>query len=156
MSTSGLEDKFQNLHEIVKAAQANLPPGPWDYLVGGTETETTLRRNRLAIDTIAFRPRVLRNVSTVDLTTTFLGRKVRLPVLTAPIGGLESFEAGGGAPPVPGHRRAEPPYGCSRVPDHAPPLNPSSIGVSARIHRARSCTRAGWPTHSSTRSAHTR
>src|SRR2546430_10301642 len=75
MSTSGLEAKFQNLHEIVKAAQANLPPGPWDYLVGGTETETTLRRNRLAIDTVAFRPRVLRNVAEVDLTTTFLGRK---------------------------------------------------------------------------------
>ena len=97
MSSSGLEDKFQNLHEIVKAAQTNLPPGPWDYLIGGAETETTVRRNRQAIDSVAFRPRVLRNVSKVDLTTTFLGRKLRLPVLTAPIGGLESFEPGGGA-----------------------------------------------------------
>ena len=76
---SGLEDRFQNLHEIVKAAKMSLPQGPWDYLVGGTETETTLRRNRQAIDSIAFRPRVLRNVATVDLTTTFLGRKLRLP-----------------------------------------------------------------------------
>jgi glycolate oxidase len=97
MSSSGLEDRFQTLHEIVKAARANLPPGPWDYLIGGTETETTVRRNRQAIDSVAFRPRVLRNVSEVDLTTTFLGRTLRLPVLTAPIGGLESFEAGGGA-----------------------------------------------------------
>ena len=60
---SGLEDRFQTLHEIVKAARANLAPGPWDYLVGGAETETTLRRNRLAIDSLAFRPRVLRDVS---------------------------------------------------------------------------------------------
>ena len=94
---SGLEDRFQNLHEIVKAAKMSLPQGPWDYLVGGTETETTLRRNRQALDSLAFRPRVLRNVANVDLTTTFLGRTLRLPVLTAPIGGLETFDAGGGA-----------------------------------------------------------
>src|SRR5438132_13592176 len=95
---SGLEDRFQNLHEIVKAARGCLPQGPWDYLVGGAETETTVRRNRQALDSIAFRPRVLRNVANVDLTTTFLGRPLRLPGLTAPIGGLETFGAGGGAP----------------------------------------------------------
>src|SRR5436190_1891972 len=94
---SGLEDRFQNLHEIVKAARGCLPQGPWDYLIGGAETETTVRRNRQALDSIAFRPRVLRNVAKVDLTTTFLGRPLRLPVLTAPIGGLETFDAGGGA-----------------------------------------------------------
>jgi glycolate oxidase len=95
--SSGLEDRFQNLHEIVKAAKGCLPQGPWDYLIGGTETETTVRRNRLAIDSIALRPRVLRDVSNVDVTWEFLGRKIRLPVMTAPIGGLESFEPGGGA-----------------------------------------------------------
>ncbi len=47
---SNLEDKFQTLHEIVKAARENLAPGPWDYMAGGAESETTLRRNRLAID----------------------------------------------------------------------------------------------------------
>ena len=95
--TSGLEDRFQNLHEIVKAAKASLPPGPWDYLAGATETETTMRRNRLAVDSVAFRPRVLRDVSNVDLTRTFLGKSLRLPVLTAPIGGLETFDPAGGA-----------------------------------------------------------
>ena len=47
-------NEFQTLHEIVKAARANLPDGPWDYLVGGSESETTLRRNRLGIDSLAF------------------------------------------------------------------------------------------------------
>src|SRR4030095_6537412 len=89
--SSGLEDRFQTLHEIVKAARATLAPGPWDYLVGGTETETTLRRNRLAIDSLAFRPRVLRDVSKVDATSTFLGRPVRIPVMMAPIGSLRSL-----------------------------------------------------------------
>ena len=44
--SSGLEDRFQTLHEIVRAAKNRLPAGEWDYLMGGTETETTLRRNR--------------------------------------------------------------------------------------------------------------
>src|SRR5882724_10115267 len=57
---SNLGDKFSTLHEIVRAARNNLAPGPWDYLIGGAETETTVRRNRLALDSIAFRPRVLR------------------------------------------------------------------------------------------------
>ncbi len=94
---SGLGERFQTLHEIVKAARANLQQGPWDYLVGGTETETTVRRNRQALDSVAFRPRVLRDVSRVDCASTFLGRSVRLPVLIAPIGGLETFDPDGGA-----------------------------------------------------------
>ena len=60
---SGLENEFATLHEIVKAAKIRLNPNIWDYLIGGTETETTLRRNRMALDSIAFKPRVLRNVS---------------------------------------------------------------------------------------------
>jgi glycolate oxidase len=94
---SNLEERFQNLHEIVQAAQLNLKKGDWDYLMGGAETETTLRRNRQALDSVAFRPRVLRDVAKVDCTSTFLGRKLRIPVMFAPIGGLETFDPGGGA-----------------------------------------------------------
>jgi isopentenyl diphosphate isomerase/L-lactate dehydrogenase-like FMN-dependent dehydrogenase len=92
-----MEDRFQTLQEIVKAARQNLAPGPWDYLAGGTETETTLRRNRQALDSIAFRPRVLRDVSRLDCTATLLGRPIRIPVMLAPIGSIESFDPGGGA-----------------------------------------------------------
>jgi len=92
-----MEEKFQTLHEIVKAAKQNLAPGPWDYLVGGAESETTLRRNRQALDSLAFRPRVLRDVSRVDCTSILLGRRIRIPVMLAPIGSIESFDAGGGA-----------------------------------------------------------
>ncbi|MFI5401209.1 MAG: alpha-hydroxy acid oxidase [SAR324 cluster bacterium] len=91
------EPEFETLHEIVKKARQNLNHNNWDYLRGGAETETTLRRNRLALDTIALRPRVLRDVSTVDATTTFLGRAFRMPVVLAPVGSLELFAEGGGA-----------------------------------------------------------
>jgi len=90
-------DSFLTLQEIVVAARAKLAPGPWAYLAGATETETTLRRNRHALDTIAFRPRVLNDVRTVDTSASFLGHKVRLPVMLAPVGGMESFVEGGAA-----------------------------------------------------------
>jgi isopentenyl diphosphate isomerase/L-lactate dehydrogenase-like FMN-dependent dehydrogenase len=90
-------EEFLTLQEIVAAARANLAPGPWSYLVGGAETETTVRRNRQALDSIAFRPRVLRDVSRIDSSASFLGVRTRLPVMLAPIGGLESIVEGGAA-----------------------------------------------------------
>ena len=92
-----IQEQFLTLQELVEAARRNLAPGPWSYLIGGAETETTVRRNRLALDSIGFRPRVLRDVSKVDASSEFLSRKVRLPVFLAPIGGLESFVEGGAA-----------------------------------------------------------
>ncbi len=97
---SNLDEQFQTLHEIARAARRNLADGPWDYMMGGAETETTLRRNRAAIDAVAFRPRVLRDTSKVDSTSTFMGRPVRLPVMLAPVGSVESFTPGGGATPA--------------------------------------------------------
>ena len=94
---SNLDEQFQTIHELARAARRNLSDGPWDYLIGGTETETTVKRNRLAIDGFAFRPRVLRDVSKVDSSSTFFGRPVRLPVMLAPVGSVESFTPGGGA-----------------------------------------------------------
>ncbi|MCH7957139.1 MAG: alpha-hydroxy-acid oxidizing protein [Proteobacteria bacterium] len=89
-------DEFETLHEIVKRARENLSRDVWDYVVGGAETETTLKRNRRALDSIAFRPRVLRDVSAVDCSSTFLGERLRIPVVLAPIGSLEDVESGGG------------------------------------------------------------
>ncbi len=90
-------DEFLVLHEFIKKARNNLNRNIWDYLIGGTETETTVRRNRLALDSVAFRPRVLVDVQTIDARSSFFGQPARLPVVLAPVGSLESFEAGGGA-----------------------------------------------------------
>src|SRR2546430_15710487 len=92
-----LTQEFLTLQEIYLAAKRNLPPGPWSYLIGGAETETTVLRHRRALDEIAFRPRVLRDVSRIDSSATFPRRKVRLPVMRAPIGGLESIVEGAAA-----------------------------------------------------------
>ena len=92
-----LQDRFQNLHEFIKAARTNLNRNVWDYLIGASETETTVARNRLALDSLGFRPRVLCDVSEIDCSTSLFDRKLRIPVLLAPVGSLESFEPGGGA-----------------------------------------------------------
>jgi len=91
------ESEFLNLHEIIQKARQNLDQNVWDYIVGAAETETTFRRNRMSLDSVAFRPRVLRDVSQVDTSVTRFGRTLRLPVMLAPVGSLESFEPNGGA-----------------------------------------------------------
>ena len=89
-------DEFLTLHQIIQQARKRLSRDVWDYVVGGAETETTLKRNRQALDSIAFRPRVLRDMSAVDCSSTFLGERLRSPVVLAPIGSHEAGEPGGG------------------------------------------------------------
>ena len=82
---------FSCNQEIVLAARRNLDQNIWNFLMGATESETTMRRNRLGLDSLAFRPRVLIDVLKIDTSTTILGHKLRIPVMLAPIGGLESL-----------------------------------------------------------------
>ena len=61
MSEKNLGSKIEGeeylvLHEFVKRAKEKLPKETWDYLIGASETETTFKRNRFALDNIAFRP----------------------------------------------------------------------------------------------------
>ena len=55
-----------------------------------------MRRNRLGFDSLGLRPRVLVDVSKVDTSTTFLGQKLRIPVMLAPIGSLQTITPEGG------------------------------------------------------------
>jgi glycolate oxidase len=89
--------QFAVLHEFVEPARRNLPRGTWDYLMGGAETETTQERNRIALDSVAFRPRVLRDVEKVDTSGRVLGHALKLPVILAPIGSLQDMVPDGGA-----------------------------------------------------------
>lgn len=91
------EGEYQCLHEFIPAARAKLSDHIWGYLIGAAETETTMRRNRIALDRIALRPRICRDVAHIDCTTSLLGMKMRLPVMLAPVGSLESFHPEGAA-----------------------------------------------------------
>jgi glycolate oxidase len=51
----------------------------------------------MAYDRVAFRPRVLVDVSAVDTATTFMGQKLRIPAILAPLGSLQVFHPEGAA-----------------------------------------------------------
>ena len=85
------------LGEIAKAAKRNLNQNLWDYLIGGADTESAVRRNRYALDSLVFKPKVLNDVSNVNLKSEVLGAGLRIPVVLPPIGSVQAFEPGGGA-----------------------------------------------------------
>jgi len=76
-----------NLFEFEALAKERLPKEEYDYIAGGATDEISVERNRRAFESWALRPRVLTNVSSLDLSTTVLGTKVSLPILIAPCGG---------------------------------------------------------------------
>jgi isopentenyl diphosphate isomerase/L-lactate dehydrogenase-like FMN-dependent dehydrogenase len=82
---------FVSLQEIVTTARRKLPQHLWDHLSGGADSETTLLRNRAALDSLALRQRVLVDVRNIDITTTLLGQKLSSPVFLAPVGGFVGF-----------------------------------------------------------------
>ena len=87
--------EFLTLQEIAREARRKLTPNVWDYLAGGAESETSMRRNRLGLDSIALKPRVLRNVVQIDCSANLLGQEMRLPVTIAPCGSVEDLNRGG-------------------------------------------------------------
>ena len=87
--------EFLTLQEIALEARRKLNPNVWDYLEGGAESETSMKRNRLGLDSIALKPRVLRNVVKIDCSAILLGHETRLPVAIAPCGSVEDINQGG-------------------------------------------------------------
>lgn len=77
-----------------------MSPPAWAFSGSGPETEVTVRRNRAAFDRLALMPRVLRGVSDRDLCTTFLGHRLSLPVMLAPVGSIGMFHPDGAQPPA--------------------------------------------------------
>jgi len=67
-------------------AQRRTPKAAFDYTEGAAEGEISLKRARQAFEDIEFTPSILRDVSTVDLSSEVLGGRVALPFGIAPTG----------------------------------------------------------------------
>jgi L-lactate dehydrogenase (cytochrome) len=78
--------KVASVEDLRKIAKRRLPHGVFDYIDGGAEDERTMVANSNAYARVTFKPRVLRDVSTVDTSTTLLGRKLPLPLALSPTG----------------------------------------------------------------------
>jgi len=75
-----------NIADFRDAARRRLPRFLFEYMDGGSYGEVTLRRNIADLERVALRQRVLRDVSSIDLSTELFGQKLSLPVALAPIG----------------------------------------------------------------------
>ncbi|MER7473447.1 alpha-hydroxy acid oxidase, partial [Micromonospora sp. NPDC000018] len=73
------------LADFAERARAVLPADVWDFIEGGSGTETTLAANRRALDRVAVLPRVLRGVAAPRTDTRLLGAPCALPVAVAPM-----------------------------------------------------------------------
>ena len=92
--------ELNTLPEIVLEAKRRLPPEVWDFIIGGGESETTVKRNRIALDSLAFRPRIMRDVSRIDTRTTLLGHTVEFPVVLSPMGSVAMIDEDGALGPT--------------------------------------------------------
>ncbi|HEV1996147.1 MAG TPA: alpha-hydroxy-acid oxidizing protein [Candidatus Acidoferrum sp.] len=71
---------------LEQAAKEKLAPQAYDYVAGGAGGEQTMRANRQAFHRWKIVPRMLRDVSTRDLSVSLLGVTLPAPVLLGPIG----------------------------------------------------------------------
>ena len=68
------------------AARSRLPPFLFHYIDGGAYAEQTMRRNVADLADVALRQRVLRDMSSLDLSIELLGETLAMPVALAPVG----------------------------------------------------------------------
>ena len=74
-----------DLPDLEAEAKAKIEATFYDYIAGGAEDELTLDDNEAAWSRFRLRPKVLRDVRTIDTSTTFLGARVSSPVAVAPM-----------------------------------------------------------------------
>jgi 4-hydroxymandelate oxidase len=91
----GVSLDFATLDEIRAAALAKLDAPVRDFLEGGAGDEVTLRNNRSSFERWALRPRVMSGLDAPSTATTFMGKNLSLPVITAPFGADGLFDVDG-------------------------------------------------------------
>ncbi|RXH86438.1 hypothetical protein DVH24_017491 [Malus domestica] len=76
--------EITNVSEYEAIAKEKLPKMIYDYYASGAEDQWTLKENESAFSRILFRPRILIDVSKIDLRTTVLGFNISMPIMIAP------------------------------------------------------------------------
>ncbi|KAJ0885208.1 putative (S)-2-hydroxy-acid oxidase [Helianthus annuus] len=77
-------DEPVNVKEYQELAKQALPKMYYDFFAGGSEDQHTLKQNVEAFQRITLRPRILVDVSKIDMSTTILGYKTSAPIMIAP------------------------------------------------------------------------
>lgn len=96
--------KALTIWDLRDIAKRRTPKAPFDYTDGSAESESSLTRARDAFATVQFNPRILRDVSSIDLSAFVLSHKFELPFGIAPTGFTRMMHSAG---EVAGARAAE-------------------------------------------------
>ena len=107
--------KAASVGDLRRMARRRLPRGVFDYIDGGAEDERSLGRNVSAFGRLELNPRVLRDVSAIDTSTTILGRPVPLPLALSPTGFTRIADPQGELAVARAAQRAGLPYGLSTM-----------------------------------------
>src|ERR1700730_7491535 len=79
-----LVEQFLTLADFEIHAEKVMRPDVWGFVAGGAGDEISLRANTTAFDHLFLRPRVLRDVSAVQMETSLFGLVLPFPILLAP------------------------------------------------------------------------
>ncbi|HEX7221054.1 MAG TPA: alpha-hydroxy acid oxidase [Burkholderiales bacterium] len=83
-----------NVEDLRLLAKRRLPRAIFDFFDGGAEDEVTLRENRAAFERVRLLPKVLVDVSSVDLKVDLFGKPSAMPLAIAPTGGISAGRFG--------------------------------------------------------------
>jgi L-lactate dehydrogenase (cytochrome) len=75
-----------NIDDLRRIAKRRLPRGIFDYYDGAALDEVTLQRNTSSFSNIEYRPRVLRDVSSIDTSVNLFNSSMAMPVMLSPTG----------------------------------------------------------------------
>jgi 4-hydroxymandelate oxidase len=76
---------------LEEEARQKMSPGAYAFVLGGADDEITLKENAAAWRALRLRPRVLRDITRIDTSTTILGEHVGTPIMVAPSGRHKLF-----------------------------------------------------------------
>src|ERR1700758_5142952 len=88
-------EQLNNVMEFEPIARTRMLKTAYDYVVGGVDDEWTLRRNREGFQRMSIRPRMLVDVSKLDLSLELFGSRIEMPIVVAPTGGHQSVHPEG-------------------------------------------------------------
>ncbi len=74
------------IYDLRDIAKRRTPQAPFDYTDGGADSESSLTRARSTFERVEFQPRILRDVSVVDISVKMLGQTMSMPIGIAPTG----------------------------------------------------------------------
>jgi L-lactate dehydrogenase (cytochrome) len=101
--------------DLRSIAKRRLPGGVFDYIDGGAEDELTMAANNEAYRRVTFRPRVLRDVGEVEITSSLLGKPLSYPLVLAPTGFTRIADPAGELAVARAAARAGLPYALSTL-----------------------------------------